>query len=596
MTQAGCAAGLILGMIVFLAALCLSVRMEKHRVAVVTAGIWAALFCLILPLMGAGEAATVPERVLLTAYKSLQALTANGDFPDGAEGLAAFGGFGRAYRLFLSVLYVLGPVAAAAFLLSFVYGVSSSLQWLLSRGRETWIFTSPAPAAVALAKDAAGKDRRIRAVFLNVDRERRGEASDAGIPFAFGLDKCPAGLLTRRPASVFFMDDDEDKNLTDALGFIDRFRDVNGPVMLYPFTSAQEAPLLIERKLEGVGNIRYRRIAANKTLARALVARLHRDMPALFDPERNADRPLRFLLVGCGWKGREILKALLWSSVGEGTEVVIDVVDRDSVRDRFLREHPGLREQESLGLWAYRLNFIDCADVRTLDLEREDGLLSRPEEIDCVFVALGRGGANVDTALYLRRAFDRAFIAKHGRFPAPGEATPIRVSVEDPSEADFGEEYDILPFTGAVGEGSVDTLLDPALEKAAALCHIDYKILTSDPGETAGLERLRARAEKAETLSELTILMGGHPLTKDFFREYNGDSSRVRALMKRIASPRPAAYAAELEHDRWYMYMLTEGWSRPENGVRSAPAKLHPSLKPFEELSELDKKKDELKR
>ena len=596
MTISGCAAGFLLGLIIFLSALGLAVRLRKRRVVLLTAGIWAALFCLLLPLIVPEGKGGHLERVLLTAYKSLQALTANGDFPDGAAGLDAFGNFGRVYRLFLSVLYVLGPIAAAAFLLSFVYGVSSSFQWLLSRGRETWIFSSPTPAALALAKDAVGKDRRITAVFLSVDREKRGAAADAGIPFPFGLDKCPARILTRRPASVFFMDDDEDRNLTDALAFIDRNRDIGSLVMLYPFTSAGEAPLLIERKLEGVPNIRYRRIAGNKTLARALVTRLHRDMPALFESAPGKDKRLHFLLVGCGWKGREILKALLWSSVAEGTEVVIDVVDRDSVRDRFLRDHPGLKEQESLGLFSYRVNFIDCADVRALDLDREDGLLSRPEEIDCVFVALGKGGANVDTALYLRRVFDRAFVIKHGRAPAPGEATPIRVSVEDPSEADFGEEYGILPFTGAVGEGSVDTLLDPALEKEAVLCHIGYKIVTAPPSEAESLKSLRDEAEKAETLSDLTALVSGDRRTADYFREYNGDSSRVRALMRIIAPERPEDHAAELEHDRWYMYMLTEGWSRPENGVRYAPAKLHPSLRPFEELSELDKKKDELKR
>ena len=133
MTISGCAAGFLLGLIIFLSALGLAVRLRKRRVALLTAGIWAALFCLLLPLIVPEGKGGHLERVLLTAYKSLQALTANGDFPDGAAGLDAFGNFGRVYRLFLSVLYVLGPIAAAAFLLSFVYGVSSSFQWLLDR-------------------------------------------------------------------------------------------------------------------------------------------------------------------------------------------------------------------------------------------------------------------------------------------------------------------------------------------------------------------------------------------------------------------------------------------------------------------------------
>jgi RyR domain len=49
---------------------------------------------------------------------------------------------------------------------------------------------------------------------------------------------------------------------------------------------------------------------------------------------------------------------------------------------------------------------------------------------------------------------------------------------------------------------------------------------------------------------------------------------------------------AQVEHNRWCTERLLEGWAPAPDGKQDKLRKLHPSLKPWGALSDLDKDKD----
>ncbi len=567
-------------------------RDSRRRLLILTAGAFAMLCALVFPFGMEASPWALLRNVFLTFLEVMQIFAMNLGFLGETESLGVPAWFAWLYSITLSALYVAAPLFAAGYLLTCSRRASAQMRWLLSRGDETWFFSEASEKAMMLARDVLSREERPVVVFCCVSGDACDRVAEMG---AIGLGKDVGALggsfFRRRDASVFFMGDDEERNLDAALDFIRRHSRDERFIFVYPFTSRPEAELLLNAA--DMGRIICRRIAEN----RAMVYREIEDTPLIGQEEVT-----RILLVGCGWIGMEMLKALLWSCVRKGHRLAVEVVDRRAVSQRFYRECPGLRD--------YGVRFFENEDIHAFDVNR----LSDPLSVSHVYIALGSDAQNLECAIGLRQAFRRVH-----RLHAIDDTrmTPqIHVALNrlQDTAMDFrdrgGQPYDILPLgcgrcgVRTAGCYTEDTLFNYKLELRALIEHLGYDA-GSRAGNRAAIEMLRKAAGEPMTHRKWRAIVAAQPeAVSAFYRyEYNVASSRAKALFAMCCARDGVGYSPEeeeggavplygcvTEHERWMMFMLTAGYQHAAQTDHMA--KLHRDIVDYAALDDTARAKD----
>ena len=662
-------------------------KTTQQRLLPLLLGTWAALYLLHLPFADPGRGSVV-QSFLRSALESLQVFALNREAPAFAvlkeiEGAGCSHGFAWVYVLVMNGLYLVAPLLTFTYVIQFFHGPISWLNWKIGRaldgvtGRsgETWFFSSPSEQALQfyrsmLPKEKPGNEpdgpenrqntrkrewaRETRTAFFCASEEGSYDkvVRDGACPFVRGIGDMPPKFFDVVRPSVFFFSEDEERNLREALAFISRFREwqkadrhVDRTLLLYVLTSSPSAELLLNSALkQGAApsgraernprGILVRRIAPNRAI-------VYRELQVCKPAELSRER-VSFLVIGCGWIGEELVRALLWMYAGSDstrdfgevcrlTGVDIWVVDQEDKKKVFYRRYPGLKD-EMPGEDNFRLHFITSPDVGTFDLETDAdqaGEKLDPDGIDMVYVCLGNDTKNIDTALYLRRDFRRLKIKKkNGGGPVNDNDPPIRVAVRKPEDFSFHftdgrNSYNILPFCGESedfdGYYSMETLLNPRLEACALVKHCRYdlsKLSESDKSKYRWKDLERKVQTQREDFThkdfrECAIdgLMQGDISRMSLFSfygsDYNARSSRSRAEFELLFQDRLKELGKtqrnRLEHQRWQMYMRTEGYRVADQDViaLSSPkilhdriAKLHGDLVPFDNLPPGEQEKD----
>ena len=397
-------------------------RKEKNSVLCLVGGMYVAIFILLFPgVKGPGRTfvMTMQMGVLNLEVEKFNELFGEVVHPDW---------FRFVYSGFLVILYVFVPIlTATGILMTFVNGFYSWVRYKTTcRKPGTWFFSDPANGAILFAQDAQrinGRDLNI--VFCNVDDDRFNEIVEMGfIPFKKKLRDVPDRYFRRRHISVFMMTQDEDKNLEEALAFIDRkniSRCSEGQgrnYMLYIFSGRPEAELIlnssdIQEKTRQNG-IMCRRIDENRAIVYKEIMKISADL----EKSLNKNRALNVLLFGGGQVGTELLKALIWMYGRETNDLHITVIDREDRGGKFARECPGFIEEQCDGRrrftlpydnltkgirphCSFNLDFITCEDVFLFDLET----IGDWEKTDLVYVGLGNDSTSLNYAIELRKQF-----------------------------------------------------------------------------------------------------------------------------------------------------------------------------------------------
>lgn len=563
-------------------------KRPKNRLMALTIAIYLMLFAMVFPF-GLDQPSPVDlfRHFFTSLVDAAQVFSLDGNFNEWQiEGTELSTWFKELYTALLAVLYAAAPIFTAGFLATAFRPTRNWLKWKLDRSREVWIFSEPSEKALLFAGSVlADESEDVCAVFCDVDKEHFERIAEIGaIALTKSADELDGAYLNRKPATVLFMSADDERNLEQASAFVEKRGSlVRENLLLYCFTSRPEAGLMLNAIVEPFKEkIGFRRIAENRAVVYQELlkvgAALNRKnkMPKAKHPGRLRPakvirkKRLHFLIVGCGWIGEEMLKALLWCFVRY--EIVIDVVDKVDAEQRFYRRCPGLRTEKRSG---FRINFISNEDVNTFDLSRIEDAGS----IDYVFVALGNDIANLSCAVYLRQAFRRLHRQSGDEKLSKPE---IHVVINNPGNRDLrlvdhGISYDIQPFNAGQNYYTTQTLLAYGLEKQALLNHLSWELyyaegdIKRDPGKRMEAEnrirRIDNFVENALENGALEIrnharwraLVLSDELIAGFYRsDYDSNSSRARAVFD--ACHRTFGHSPALEHRRWIMYMLTEGY------------------------------------
>ena len=612
--------------------------MDRHgRLLTLSAGLFAALLVMIFPFWWDGSWPDVFLEAILSPVRALQIFSLNLDFAAEVKAFDTHEGFAWAYSYVLALLYLVAPLMLAGYALTYSRRAYAWFKWITSRGTDTWFFSEPSDKALQLAedmlkhKDSYGKG--VVAVFCGVDEARHERVTSIGaIAMSKGLDELRSSYFRKRYSSILFMGDSEETNMEETLVFIERLKreqqknenqkdeqqknenqtgenqkdkkqkddKKDTKYLLYTFTSRPEADLLLNGKQDRDSNFICRIVREN-------LAIVYREIELTRLIEENAG-DTHILVVGCGWIGMEMLKAILWSCTRQGHRLYLTAVDKQKVRERFEHDCPALSNE---------VTFIDNEDIDTFDISR----LSDALEISHIYIALGNDEKNLACAIRMREAFRRAHKLNGESEP---EGLAIHVELKDPlhQRIDFADRnktpYRFTPIAYDPGKPasyySYAVMLNPNLEVRALAEHFVYLLkqgeFTEDVIHDLAFDKKGTSYDwnkKGYSVWRKKLLKNNRiKLVESFYMEdYNAASSRAKAVYIERCEGDKVEYVPDdkqlnpndrmkrglaIEHERWKRYMMTLGY---QYGFETDHmAKLHKDIVLFDQLSESEKPKD----
>ena len=508
------------------------------------------------------------------------------------------------YNITLVLLFCVAPLTLYGFVLSFSLRVRSYIAWALNFSKETYFFSKPSVKALQFAQNIRNNEKDKKCcVFCNTGRDSFDRVLEAGgIPFNRDITSLGYHYFDRRQSVVFFMSDRDEDNMDDYLRFTESIskkkirlilpaafkkilhdirdlignlfkdkadssaadqtagirpndKDASGfqrvlewfryifqkdPIIVYVVTKRPEAALLLDsvpspniicRRIPDPRSVIYRELINEKS-----------------NLQSENQQKVHILLVGCGFIGSELLKALLWIYARRGRSLSIDVIASEDAGSRFRIECPGFFEKKPAGTvegpemitgnpsveerlaeiyrllkeqrredeprkvnvkrefmvlkekstdgepeevpgYTVTINFYNNRKIQNFDITT----LSDPQSISRVYIAAGDDSANLEYALYLRKEFNRMQIEETGKLEDENIIPLIKVAMTDPagSKLNLTEEqeklYRISLIGGENGFYTVDNIIDHELEQRAARIDFSYTLTKnlSDAGKLA---------------------------------------------------------------------------------------------------------------
>lgn len=580
-----------LSMILFLGSGALALWLATHKqhrgmldpLNVLFAGVLLSAIALFVP----GYIAVEPEgpfqflkSLLFSIYSAIRLFAAEGDYPVIYDSIAD-SSITPWYLALASVLMVLAPALTFGVVLSFFSNLSSTFRYLLSFGRDTYIFSELNEESLALASDLRKNNPKAALVFTDVFEpdedhayELREQAKDVGaILFKKDILAVRFNLHDpRRNLWFFTMARDEGANIEHALRLVDLYGDRQN-THLYVFSTSVEGEALLSAAHERV--IKVRRVDE----VQSLISRtLYDDGQVLFRnarEEKDGVKAISAVVIGMGKHGTAMVKALSWFCQMDGYRVRINAFDRDPLaEERFSALCPELMDPRYNGVYVdgeaqYYIRIHSGMEVDTKSFA--DRILTM-DDATYVLVALGDDSLNIQTALRLRMLFERC--GAKPAIQAIVRSSDKRQALEGLKNY-RGQAYNI-DFIGDLESSYAEkVIIDSELEEEALRRHLRW----GAEKEFWGYE-YNYRSSMALAIHARAKALCGIPGAQKSDEELT-EQERLELEV--------------LEHRRWNAYMRAEGYvysGSPDKSSRNDLGKMHHDLVSFDDLSEEDKRKD----
>ena len=507
---------------------------------------------------------------------------------------------GNAYSIYAAFLFVIAPVMTASFVLSFFKNVSSYVKYSFNFSTKIYYISELNEKSIALATNILTESgiRKPLIVFFDVF-ENNDETSSELIDQAKRLgaicfQKDITGinlkhLFPRTERKIYFIGEDEDENIKQALALIKYCRnDVRYNTQLtqfYVFSTTADSEALLDSVDNG--NMKVRRINEKRNLVMHTI--LNEPVFEKFVSTQQGKR-ISVLVVGGGNYGIELIKAITWCGQIPGYEVAIHVVDKqDSIESLFANLAPELvskNKKREAGEPYYELYFHPDIDVHGSEFS---ALLGEMENITAVFVTLGDDELNLDVAMNIRREYGRLQLKKN--YLIPNIFTIVYSTLKTQTFVQNGgllclgkDAYGIRLIGDMRSRFSLKVIEQNQLEEVGMKIHLSW------------LERRKAEiklAEEDETKINQEIQINRQWYDK---YEYYRRASIAKAVYGEVLKKMGVSFddpqtEKEMEHKRWNAFMRAEGYIYHET-KKDHIAKTHPDLKPYKNLTEQERKKD----
>ena len=302
----------------------------------------------------------------------------------------------EAYGIYITILYVIGPISVAGATLSFFKGFGRFVYAVKSLFADSYIFSTVNERSLAVCKSI--RERHAKALILfALDGEKDYDEGLTSRIEELG------GIIVNRSAKevkhslrhkrhYYLLDKEAQNNIEQGLAINDKYKDSKAAyekidLVIY---SSGEMPNIVFYNTQH--NVTIRLFREEEIIADDLIFNY-----PLYDGV--VDGKLNILLVGCGKIGYEILKKIIWSGyLGKKVETKINVIDKTAkaTESRLKKECPALFNECKLNIGFYDANINDDSFTEAL------GKIGTPTYI---VAALGDEKVNTEVCIYLRRRF-----------------------------------------------------------------------------------------------------------------------------------------------------------------------------------------------
>ena len=530
------------------------------------------------------------KSVLLSIHNTMRLFILDGDFEiikTTINSTTVSVGLDKAYSVYAAILFVVAPVLTAGFVLSFFKNVSATVKYHLSPKSDIYVMSELNERSIVLAEDILTnpdvKGRKLvvfTGVFEKEDEENSELIEQAKHLGAICFKKDVTEISLKPKArgikrKIYFVGDNEDQNVKQALTMIPTCR--NNPLLntkdthMYVMSSSVESEVLLNSADNGHLHVRRVRRARNfviDTLKKY----------SIFDTQltKEGKKLISIVIVGLGYYGMELLKAICWCGQMDGYILQIHVFDAscelekkiESVAPELIKYNHKQIEGEPF----YDIFFHEMVDANSQDFLNE---LSSIKDISTVFVCLGDDELNISTAMRMRMQFTRDKI-NFGRVQ-PNIYAIVYSSIKSDTfnqngglKSIKGVDYDIT-FIGSMKERYALSFIEQnELEEEGLKYHLAWANTEKE------VEEAKLTYEKYEYYRRSSVSKALHV----YYRRQLG-LMNISDLEDKI-----------LEHKRWNAYTRAEGYVY--NAVKDDIAKTHPDLIPYDKLSEREKLKDKI--
>lgn len=570
---------------ILLAIIGINVKHRKFLFAdsskILFAGVALSIFCLFFPIYRNtfdGVELGIAETILVSLYNTIRMFAVDGEIEFVFSNLIGLPQFiQKSYTLLFSIHFVLAPVLAFGFLLSFFKNVSGYITYLTHYSRDVYIFSTLNEKSLALAKSIYENDKKNRLIVFTKVNENEGdnigellnEAKEIGA-VCFKKDINSINFATHSKKSVlnfFTIGEDEAKNIDQALNIVENFRN-REYTNLYVFSTQVDLENMLATAFRGDDDSKIKVRYINEVQSFVMRNLYENGYERLFESAIESDsgiKEINAVVVGMGRFGTEMVKDLSWYCQMDGYKLRIHAFDENPLaEDIFTSKCPELMAMSAKEIYGEPYYTIDIHSGINVNTNAFDEMINALPKVTYVFVALGSDEDNVSASLKLRSLFERK-----------GDRPVIEAVVFSADKAESlkgvtnfkGQPYDISFIGDRERFYTEEELLDSDIEEEALSRHTKW-----------GKE-------------------------SDFWRyNYNYKSSIASAIHKKArllcnvkgADKAPKERSEEelkvirvLEHNRWNAYMRSEGYvygGTIDSKGRNDLAKTHNYLVPFDAL------------
>lgn len=562
---------------------------------IMTAGVFIAAVILFLPVYlekyfnEGSNVIAIYKSICLSIHNSMRLFVLDGEFDILKDFISENNVpqlLSNIYSIYGVTLFILAPVLVVGVALSFFKNITNMIKYLLSFKTNYYYISELNEKSIILAEDIFNNTNGKKLIcFFNVQDEDmetelyfRAKQIKA-ICFSKELNE----FFVKKPSlkriiKVFFLSTDDNQNLNDGINFVMKYRKnekYNNPsLQCYVFSQTTNSELLLDNVDKG--NIKVRRVNESRNLILGIL----RNHPIFDNFVQKGDvKAINVLIVGLGKYGTELLKAICWYGQMLGYELTINVIDKGlELEDKIGSIAPEIikfNKTKIPGEAQYEIYFHEGLSIDDVDFRKT---IQKIEDITSVYVMLGDDELNLKCAIQLREEFGRLNILNDKPLPfiyatvANQEKNAIIVN-NNGLKNYRGNSYDIELIGNILTEYSLENIEQLELEAKGLKCHLRWSNTSENIIEDTKKYNLFEYYRKSSISEAL----------------YSEQRIKLNILLNE--SKEKDELIKEYEHRRWNAYMRTEGYVYGER--RCDIAKTHPSLIPYESLSDHEKKKDE---
>lgn len=551
----------------------------------------------------------VLKSILLSIQYALQVFTVNIGF-DSVQSIMGSADVDQTlsmiYTVYASVLFVVSPALTAGFILSLFKETSALLKYSLYPKADIYLMSELNEKSITLAhniKRSPNVTGRRLIVFAGVNK-----SSDGNSELLIKAKKLGAICLKREITHVglkpternihrkfYFISEDEDVNIKQSLELIERLREKydTDKTELYVFANSTESETLLNSV--DIGRMKVRRVNENRNL----VWQTLREVSIFDNPfidGGSKEKQLNIVVVGSGHYGTELLKTVCWLGQMPWYSLTISVFDKDKdCKEKVKCIAPELISKSGVkqeGEANYTINFYPETDVESSEFIEK---LNTIGYITSVFVTLGSDRVNIDTAIKIRVALLRdnkysslqpsiypvVYSQSRTETAKKGKRLITAKNAENAPELIYNIGKYNLHFIGNITKCySLENIEQSALEKEAADYHLCW---AHSSGNENQIEEDKLKFNKFEYYRSSSMAQA-------IYIEY---LKKLKSIQEMIFVAENKVLFNEYEHRRWCAYMRAEGYVYSPN-EKDNLAKKHYDLKPFDQLPDKEKQKDEV--